>query len=100
MSHAAQLGHYFRHLYHLLYFIQTEGNIDKKKYSDIVQAQMSYDELYLITINGISNYGRKKMLPLLNDFSFLENLAIDDDYIVRRLIELFYPSTKKKRWDI
>lgn len=97
LSHAVQLGHYFRHLYHLLYFIQTEGNIDKKKYSDIVQAQMSYDELYLITINGISNYGRKKMLPLLNDFSFLENLAIDDDYIVRRLIELFYPSTKKKK---
>ena len=39
----------------------------------------------------------KKMLPLLNEFSFLENLAINDDEIVRRLVELFYPSTKKKR---
>ena len=96
LAHAAQLGHYFRHLYHLLKFIQTEGEIEKQKYSDLVQAQMSYDELYLIAINGISNYGRKKMLPLLNEFSFLENLAVDDDEIVRRLIELFYPSTKKK----
>lgn len=96
LAHAAQLGHYFRHLYHLLKFIQTEREIEKQKYSDLVQAQMSYDELYLIAINGISNYGRKKMLPLLNEFSFLENLAVDDDEIVRRLIELFYPSTKKK----
>lgn len=95
-AHAAQLGHYFRHLYHLLKFIQTERDIDRQKYSDFVQAQMSYDELYLIAINGISNYGRKKMLPLLNEFSFLENLAINDDEIVRRLVELFYPSTKKK----
>jgi len=94
LAHAAQLGHYFRHLYHLLKFIQTEREIEKQKYSDLVQAQMSYDELYLIAINGISNYGRKKMLPLLNEFSFLENLAVDDDEIVRRLIELFYPSTK------
>ena len=95
-AHAAQLGHYFRHLYHLLKFIQTERDIDRQKYSDFVQAQMSYDELYLIAINGISNYGRKKMLPLLNEFSFLENLAMNDDEIVRRLVELFYPSTKKK----
>lgn len=96
LAHAAQLGHYFRHLYHLLKFIQTERKLDKQKYFDLVQAQMSYDELYLIAINGISNYGRKKLLPLLNDYSFLENLAIDDDDIVRRLVELFYPLTKKK----
>lgn len=94
--HAAQLGHYFRHLYHLLKFIQYEENINKRKYFDLIQAQMTYDELYLIAINGISNYGREKMLPILDTCSFLENLAVDDDQIVRRLIELFYPSTKTK----
>jgi adenylate kinase len=99
LSHAPQLGHYFRHLYHLLKFIHDSKGIDKKKYFDLVQAQMGFDELYLVAINGISNYGRRRMLPLLNESSFLENLVIDDDEIVRRLIQLFYPKTKRKDID-
>lgn len=96
LSHSSQMGHYFRHLYHILKLIKEEREIDGKEYADIVQAQMSYDELYLVAVNGISDYGRKKMLPLLDEYSFLENLAIDDEAIIRRLIELFYPLTKKK----
>ncbi len=95
-GHAAQLGHYFRHLYHVLKYIDDSQIEDKKKYSDLVQAQMSTDELYLTAINGISNYGRKKMLPLLNSYSFLENLVIDDDPIISDLIKIFYPKTKRK----
>ena len=97
-AHAAQLGHYFRHLYHLLKYIDDswDKEEEKKKYYDIVQAQMSHDELYITAINGISCYGRKKMLPLLNDSGFLENLGIVDDPLLRQLIEIFYPKTKLK----
>ena len=38
--------------------------------------------------------GKKKMLPILDSYAFLENLAVDADKIIKRLIELFYPSTK------
>lgn len=96
LSHSAQFGHYCRHLYHILKFISSEKEIDQRRYSDLVQAQMSSDELYLIAISGISNYGRQTMLPLLDDFAFIENLVIDDDDIMKQLLDAFYPSTKIK----
>lgn len=96
-GHASQLGHYFRHLYHIVKFVAESGIEDKKPYMDLIQAQMSTDELYLSAINGISNYGRKNMLPLMNQYSLLENLIIDDDPIVTKLIRIFYPKTKQKR---
>lgn len=94
-SHASQLGHYFRHLYHIVKFVDGSSEPNKKKYVDIVQSQMNTDELYLTAINGVSNYGRKRMLPLLDKYSFLENLIIDDS-AVSQLIAIFYPNTKKK----
>lgn len=96
LAHSSQMGHYYRHLYHILKFISSAREIEQKKYFDLVQAQMSSDELYLIAISGISRYGRKKMLPLLDGFAFLENLVIDNDYIMKQLLDAFYPSTKIK----
>lgn len=100
-GHVSQLGHYFRHLYHLLKYIDDSSiSLAKKKScADIVQAQMSTDELYICAVNGISNYGRGKMLPLMDKYSFLENLMIDDDKCVSTLIHVFYPSTKQKSVD-
>lgn len=63
--HVEQLGHYFRHLYHLIKFIDSHCDTNAKSYVDIVQAQMTTDELYLTAINGISHFGRKRFLPLL-----------------------------------
>ncbi len=94
-----QLGHYFRSLYHLLKYIETHCKSEKKMYYDLVQAQMNTDELYLTCINGISSYGRKKLHPLLNDSSFLENLAIDENETIRRLVYFYYPNTKRKNID-
>lgn len=94
-SHASQLGHYFRHLYHIVKFVDESSEPNKKKYVDIIQSQMNTDELYLTAINGISNYGRKRMLPLLDKYSFLENLIVDDSS-TSRLITIFYPNTKRK----
>lgn len=93
-----QLGHYFRSLYHLLKYIKGHCPKDenKKMYFDLVQAQMNTDELYLTCINGISSYGRKKLHPLLNDSSFLENLAIDENESIRKLVYFYYPKTKIK----
>lgn len=93
-----QLGHYFRSLYHLLKYIKENcpEDQDNKMYFDLVQAQMNTDELYLTCINGISNYGRKKLRPLLNESSFLENLAIDENESIRELVYFYYPKTQHK----
>lgn len=82
-KHHNLLGHYFRHLYHILKFIDT--NIEKdssensfeiyKNYVDILQAQLSSAELAVLFYNGLAF---KKMKALLHKYSFLENLATDD----------------------
>jgi len=74
-------GHYFRHLYHMMKFakdFKPQYGIDKninKKYVDFIQAQMSSYELMLLFYNAISF---PKLLTLLVEYNFLENLAEED----------------------
>lgn len=92
-DYSVTLGHYYRSLYHILKYIKKEEdreifslrekNDDKIKeihkkysgYSDLVQAQMSMYELYILFFNGL---GYDEMKKLLHHFNFLENLAIED----------------------
>lgn len=94
-KHTTQLSHYFRHLYHILKYIDNSNVPDKKKYFDLIQAQMNNNELYISFYNAISIYGRKRMLPLMDEYSFLENLR-DNDYTTKTHRELFYKKTKFK----
>lgn len=96
VNNADKLGHYFRSLYHLLKYIKKYCKQNTKMYFDIVQSQMSTDELYITCIDGISNYGRKKMYPLLNESSFLENLAIDVNKNIQKIVYFYYPLTIRK----
>jgi len=82
------LGHYFRHLFHLLKFIssstgfagseeslsQDNKEFEAKQYADIVQAQMSIDELFLTFYNAVKF---EKFKELVNAFSLLENLPLN-----------------------
>lgn len=109
-----QLGHYFRHLFQILQFLNTtmeydimelgrkEGiskqYIEKefKFYANIVQSKLSSDELFLLFYNSLCF---PKMKKLIIKFNLLENLAIED-LIDERHKEL-YPEIKfKKRSDI
>jgi len=84
-------GHYFRHLYHILAFIeQIEDNLSKtakndieideikdmtKKYIAFLQSQMSSFEMMLLFYNSLSF---PKSLALVKKYNVLENLAIED----------------------
>jgi len=84
-------GHYFRHLYHILDFIEKSENkvisltsnpieiesikADFRKYALFVQAQMSSFELLLLFYNS---FCYPKMLRLIKKYNFLENLATED----------------------
>jgi len=95
-NHVEQLGHYFRHLYHLIKFVDSHCDRNAQSYVDIVQAQMTTDELYLTAINGISHFGRKRFLPLLGKYNFFENLLLEEADVGNDLIGIFYPYTKRK----
>lgn len=75
------IGHYFRHLYHIIKFakefkptIEQHKDINKK-YVDFIQAQMSSFEMMLLFYNALAF---PKLLNLLIEFNFLENLAEED----------------------
>lgn len=75
------IGHYYRHLYHIINFVEQfeRSKCDftgiSKKYIDFIQAQMSSYEMMLLFYNAISF---PKLLKLLVEHNFLENLAVED----------------------
>lgn len=91
----AELGHYFRHLYHIFKYAHESKILDKKKYIDIIQAQMSDDELYIAFYNGLSQYGNVRFFPLLDEYEFFENLG-SRGKVFDTHAKLFYKKTKFK----
>jgi hypothetical protein len=79
--HHYVIGHYYRHLYHIISFVKdfekshVEFTGRSQKYIDFIQAQMSSFEMMLLFYNAISF---PKLLTLLIEFNFLENLVIED----------------------
>ncbi len=91
-SREAQLGHYFRHLYHILKYTHESKINNKRKYIDLIQAQMSDNELFISFYNGISKYGKDKFLPLMDEYGFLENIKSRSTLFDKHKIT-FYPKT-------
>lgn len=70
------VGHYFRNLYNIVKFINNSDMTfeEKKVYSNLVRAQLSSYELLLLFYNCLSSRGNKKFKPLIEEYSFLNNL--------------------------
>lgn len=88
----SELGHYFRSLYHLVKFVDDSKVNNKQKYVDLIQAYLTDAELHCTFYNGIAIYGRDKFKPLLDKYSFLENIKSRGNIFDRQL-EVFYPNT-------
>ena len=76
-SHQADLGHYFRNIYHILKFIDGSKEIEeseKYKYASLLRALLSSYELIIIFYNCLGDYGIKKFKPLIEKYSFLKNI--------------------------
>lgn len=95
--------HYFRHLYHIITFVD-DSDVDwvmKKKYISLIQAQMSNEELLVMCFNVIhycynKNTENKKYIKLLDDYHFFKNLRCDmDNYLKQRLKPIFKDTTFK-----
>jgi len=91
------LSHYFRFVYHIIKFVNDSkiSQDDKQKYIDLIQSQMTSDELGLILFNGLGKIAHRKTYPLLEDYNFLSNL---DTRLLPypKLIIKLYPKTEFK----
>ena len=73
-DHQAEIGHYFRHLYHIVKFVKEAPVKNKGKYTSLVRAQLSAYEHLLLFYNCLSEQGIDKFKPLVEEFSLLENM--------------------------
>ncbi|MCI7556234.1 MAG: putative phage abortive infection protein [Bacteroidales bacterium] len=73
--------HYFRHLYTILKYIdQNEKLLSKAgqyQYASILRATLSRHELVWLYYNGLSDYGKDKLKPLLEKYCMLKNMRED-----------------------
>jgi hypothetical protein len=80
-SHASQLGHYFRHLYHIVKFVDESSEPNKKKYVDIIQSQLTDEQLLtffvLLLMDKEKNNERVlgiSLMKLMDKYHFFKNL--------------------------
>jgi len=84
----SDLGHYFRHLYHIVKFIDISDVQDKKQYTNLIRAQLSSYELTLLFYNCLSQYGRDKFKPLIEKHQLLHNMN-KEELLSTEHIELY-----------
>lgn len=87
-AHQEEIGHYFRHLYHIIKFVKTSDIDDKRRYTTFVRAQLSSYELALLFYNGLSEHGREKFKPLIEEFALFKNLP--PKILLKRTHRQFY----------
>ncbi len=73
-SYDAEIGHYFRNLYHIVNLVEV-SNIDNKEfYFKYLFSQLSSYEIYLLFYNCLSAFGEEKFKPLVEKHGLMEHL--------------------------
>jgi hypothetical protein len=67
------VGHYFRHLYHILKFVDDSDVADKRRYAKFVRAQLSSDEQTILFYNCLSTFG-ENFKPLAEKYALLQTM--------------------------
>lgn len=100
-KHPKQLGHIFRFLYNIFKFtIEERAKYkDEDRYINLIQAQLSSDELGLLFYNALSGNaktikGEYKFFDWLDHYKFFQN--IDSSSLLYETHCAYYPKTKFK----
>lgn len=80
-----EVGHYFRHLYHIIKFVDLSLIDDKRRYTSFVRAQLSANELRLLFYNCQSALGEDQFKPLVEKYGLLKHLPRDGFKPMHRL---------------
>ena len=79
-SYQSMVGHYFRHLYNTVKFVDRHDFLDefeqRKSYTNLLRAQLSSHELGILFYNCLSHRGAK-FKSLVEKYSLLENMDKD-----------------------
>lgn len=103
VEHQSDLGHYFRHLYHILKFVKNATEVkgeEKFKYTSLLRALLSSFELALLFYNCLGEYGEEYFKPLVEEFSFLKNLdreLVFNQKHLEEYDELAFASSEKRK---
>lgn len=70
------LGHYFRTLYNIVKFVDEASisEVEKKRYVNLLRAQLSRYELALMLYNMLSEKGRTDLVRLVKKYNLLKHL--------------------------
>ena len=71
-----QVGHYFRHLYNMVKFVDEKDFLtyqEKNRYTNLIRAQLSSYELVLLFYNCLSER-EKNFKPLIEKYALLKNI--------------------------
>jgi len=81
------IGHYYRILYNIIKFIDNAPIENKRLYTNIVRAQLSDDEVYVLFYNCLNPVGRKFKL-LVEEYSLLK-MTDHDKLLDKKDMELY-----------
>lgn len=100
-NHHTELGHFFRYLFNLLNFtiLSRHKYEDEDIYINLIQAQLSNNELAIIFYNSLSDKSlskekKPKFYNILEQYSFFEN--IDKTALLDRSHHSLFPKTMFK----
>ena len=75
-KYQALVGHYLRHLYNMVKFVEEKDFLtyeEKKRYTNLIRAQLSSYELALLFFNCLSDE-EKDFKPLVEKYALLKNI--------------------------
>ncbi|MCY3870803.1 MAG: putative phage abortive infection protein [Gemmatimonadetes bacterium] len=80
-KYQSHVGHYFRHLYNVVKFVDDQKDFpkkfkEKKRYTNFIRAQLSSDELGLLFYNCLSKRGAK-FRDLVEKYALLEDMRFE-----------------------
>lgn len=95
------IGYFFRYIFNTIKFVRDQDGkiIQKQRYINLLQSQLSDEELALLFYDAISPYGRNKngesvFYEMLENSEMLENIS--EKVLIDRSHVKFYPLTKFK----
>jgi hypothetical protein len=89
--HEAQLGPYFRTLYHIFKLIDRQDHMteaEQVEFANIARAQLGADALVILSVNALTPMGAG-FVPLIEKYGVLKHLPIDE-----AMLETFKPTVK------
>ncbi|HEY0842982.1 putative phage abortive infection protein [Methylotenera sp.] len=90
IEYQSDFGHYFRTLYNIVKLVNISNVANKRFYTNLIRAQLSNQEVFILFYDCLSSFGKHKFKPLLEEYSLLK--IIRPDMLIDRYHYSMYDS--------